>query len=157
MTPIQDHSLPSSEMDRFGKAAISHLNEASAPLPEAIQNRLYAARMKALSLQKTEPVFVRQTKMVMTSGNWLSNSPLFNGSVGWILPFIFLGLGLIGVAQWQQDSRINDIAEVDIALLTDDVPPDAYADTGFLIFLKNGPLADIDQEITEPKTSDNAS
>ena len=28
------------------------------------------------------------------------------------------------------------------ALLTDDVPPDAYADSGFMAFLKNGPLSD---------------
>lgn len=157
MTPIQEHSLSSSEMDRFGNEVASHLNAASGPLPEAIQNRLYAARMKALSKQKTEHVFIHQTKMAMSHGNWLSNSPLFTGSLGWILPFIFLGLGLIAVAQWQQDSRINDIAEVDIALLTDDVPPDAYADSGFLIFLKNGPLADVDQESTEPKALNNAS
>uniref|UniRef100_UPI00404873FC DUF3619 family protein n=1 Tax=Polynucleobacter sp. TaxID=2029855 RepID=UPI00404873FC len=157
MTPIQDHSLSLSEMDRFGNIAISHLNETSTPLTAAIQNRLYAARIKALSMQKTVSVFAHQTKIAMSSGNWLSKSPLFHGSAGWILPFIFLGLGLVGVAQWQQDSRINDIAEVDIALLTDDIPPDAYADAGFMIFLKNGPLADIDQENTESKTSDNSS
>jgi hypothetical protein len=53
-----------------------------------------------------------------------------------------LVFGLIGIAQWQSESRINDIAEVDAALLTDDVPPDAYADSGFMAFLKNGPLSD---------------
>jgi hypothetical protein len=57
-----------------------------------------------------------------------------------------LVFGLIGIAQWQQDSRINDIAELDVALLTDDVPPDAYADSGFLGFLKNGPLTESDQD-----------
>jgi hypothetical protein len=55
---------------------------------------------------------------------------------------VVLVFGLIGIAQWQDDSRINDIAEVDAALLSDDVPPDAYADGGFLAFLKNGPLSD---------------
>jgi hypothetical protein len=45
-------------------------------------------------------------------------------------------LGLLAIAEWQQDARINDIAAVDIALLSDDVPPDAYMDSGFLAFLK---------------------
>ena len=51
-------------------------------------------------------------------------------------PFIVLALGLFAIAEWQQDARINDIAAVDIALLSDDVPPDAYMDSGFLAFLK---------------------
>jgi hypothetical protein len=62
----------------------------------------------------------------------------------WIAPLIVLVFGLIGIAQWQDDSRINDIAEVDAALLSDDVPPDAYADSGFMAFLKNGPLSETD-------------
>jgi hypothetical protein len=62
--------------------------------------------------------------------------------VSWAAPLAVLVFGLIGIAQWQDDSRINDIAEVDAALLTDDVPPDAYADSGFMAFLKNGPLSD---------------
>jgi len=34
------------------------------------------------------------------------------------------------------DDRANELAEVDSALLTDDLPPSAYADPGFLQFLK---------------------
>jgi len=32
-------------------------------------------------------------------------------------------------------ARINDLAEVDSALLSDSVPPTAYADEGFKLFL----------------------
>ena len=32
--------------------------------------------------------------------------------------------------------RANEIAEVDAALLTDDLPPTAYTDPGFVHFLK---------------------
>ena len=32
--------------------------------------------------------------------------------------------------------RANEVAEVDAALLTDDLPPQAYTDPGFLHFLK---------------------
>ncbi|MEY3799092.1 MAG: hypothetical protein RLZZ406_393, partial [Pseudomonadota bacterium] len=77
----------------------------------------------------------------------------FWDNVGWVAPLVVLVFGLIGIAQWQQDSRINDIAELDVALLTDDVPPDAYADSGFLGFLKNGPLADSEQDSLDSSKS----
>jgi hypothetical protein len=32
---------------------------------------------------------------------------------------------------------LSDIVEVDAAILSDSVPPDAYADDGFKLFLKN--------------------
>jgi hypothetical protein len=32
--------------------------------------------------------------------------------------------------------RANEVAEVDAALLTDDLPPTAYTDPGFVHFLK---------------------
>jgi hypothetical protein len=76
------------------------------------------------------------------AGNWSIGSHGRWESFGWIAPVVVLVFGLMAIAQWQNDSRINDIAEVDAALLSDDVPPDAYADSGFLAFLKNGPLSD---------------
>jgi hypothetical protein len=76
------------------------------------------------------------------SGNWSFGSRSTWDTLGWVAPLVVLVFGLIGIAQWQEDSRINDIAEVDAALLSDDVPPDAYADSGFMGFLKNGGIAD---------------
>ena len=157
MNPIQDHPLSQAEMDQFGFASATLLSQASLRLPDRIQDRLYAARMKALSMQKSEKVFAYQARLASTSSGTLSTPAFLKGNVGWVLPFLFLGLGLIAIAQWQQDSRINDIAEVDVALLTDEVPPDAYADNGFMIFLKNGPLADADQENIQSNKSDSAS
>ena len=39
------------------------------------------------------------------------------------------------------------------ALLTDDVPPDAYADSGFMAFLKQGPQADSDDQAADSISS----
>jgi hypothetical protein len=36
----------------------------------------------------------------------------------------------------ENDRRASEVAEVDAALLTDDLPPAAYADPGFIQFLK---------------------
>ena len=138
--------LNPTEADQFGQSAAALLRQGSQSLPAGIKDRLYAARLKALAVKKPEKVRAKQYVLASTSGNWYSGSRSFWNNVGWVAPLAVLVFGLIGIAQWQQDSRINDIAELDVALLTDDVPPDAYADSGFMSFLKNGPLADAEQD-----------
>ena len=130
------------QADQFGRASAALLNQSTQNLSAGIKDRLYAARMKALSVRKAEKVLVQKPVLAGVSGNWNSGSNGMWDAAGWIAPLVVLVFGLIGIAQWQDDSRINDIAEVDAALLSDDVPPDAYADGGFLAFLKNGPLSD---------------
>ena len=135
--------LTQSEADQFGQASASLLRKGVGNLSSEVKDRLYAARMKALSLKKPEKVRVQKRALVSSTGVWSANSS--NGvwdTVSWAAPLAVLVFGLIGIAQWQDDSRIYDIAEVDAALLTDDVPPDAYADSGFMAFLKNGPISD---------------
>ena len=138
--------LNPTEADQFGLAAAALLRQGSQSLPAGIKDRLYAARLKAISVKKPEKIRIQQHVLTSPTGSWSSGSRSFWDNVGWIAPLIVLVFGLIGIAQWQQDSRINDIAELDVALLTDDVPPDAYADSGFMGFLKNGPLAESDQD-----------
>jgi hypothetical protein len=138
--------LSTTEADQFGLTAATLLRQGSQSLPTEIKDRLYAARLKALSVKKPEKVRIAQHVFASSIGNWSFGSRSLWDNVGWVAPLAVLVFGLIGIAQWQQDSRINDIAELDVALLTDDVPPDAYADSGFLGFLKNGPLAESDQD-----------
>jgi len=138
--------LSTTEADQFGLTAAALLRQGTQSLPTGIKDRLYAARLKALSVKKPEKVRIAQPVLAGSSGSWSIGSRSLWDNVGWVAPLAVLVFGLIGIAQWQQDSRINDIAELDVALLTDDVPPDAYADSGFLGFLKNGPLAESDQE-----------
>ena len=140
--------LDQTQADQFGKASASLLR--SGTLPKEIKDRLYAARMKAIALKKPETLRVQKRTLASSSGNWGFGSS--NGvwdTLGWLAPLAVLVFGLIGIAQWQGDSRINDIAEVDAALLSDDVPPDAYADSGFMAFLKNGPLSDSSKDSTD--------
>ena len=137
-----DDQLTETQADQFGRASAALLSQSAQSLPAGIKDRLHAARMKALSAKKAEKVLAQKPVFAGISGNWNSGSNGLWDTVGWIAPLVVLVFGLIGIAQWQDDSRINDIAEVDAALLSDDVPPDAYADSVFLAFLKNGPLSD---------------
>jgi hypothetical protein len=121
---------------------------------------LYHARLSALAARKQE--FVPQLQQLLRpqlalnqGGN--SNQPSSNWSrLSWFAPFIVLALGLLAIAEWQQDARINDIAAVDIALLSDDVPPDAYMDSGFLAFLKLSSHAKRELENTNSEKADAA-
>ena len=47
-----------------------------------------------------------------------------------------LAAGLVAINVVQNEYRAQEVAEVDAALLTDDLPPAAYSDPGFVQFLK---------------------
>ena len=53
-----------------------------------------------------------------------------------VLASAALAAGLITINIVQNDDRAVDVADLDAALLTDDLPPQAYTDPGFLQFLK---------------------
>ena len=147
-----DETLNLIQADEFGRASAALLTHGTENLPAGIKDRLYEARKKALAARKPEKILVNAPVLAGNSRHWTGNfksSSNFWDTVGWIAPLVVLVFGLIGIAQWQSASRINDIAEVDAALLTDDVPPDAYADSGFMAFLKNGPLSDSDDASSE--------
>jgi hypothetical protein len=53
---------------------------------------------------------------------------------------LVLLFGLASIYMFQNEYRTNEIASLDAELLIDDLPPDAYTDPGFLVFLKSNPL-----------------
>ncbi|QWD77307.1 DUF3619 family protein [Polynucleobacter sp. MWH-Svant-W18] len=148
-----EEQLTEIQADQFGRASAALLSHGAQSLPTGIKERLHAARMKALSVRKAEKVRVQTRILAGATGNWGSQSSGLWDAMSWVAPLAVLVFGLIGIAQWQDNSRINDIAEVDAALLSDDVPPDAYADSGFMAFLKHGPLSDADDNATDSLSS----
>jgi hypothetical protein len=59
-----------------------------------------------------------------------------------VVPLIALVAGLITISVMQDEDRASELAEVDAALLTDDLPPAAYTDPGFAQFLKSDGASD---------------
>ena len=49
---------------------------------------------------------------------------------------VALVAGLVTISVWQEEGRTAEVADVDAALLTDELPPAAYTDPGFAQFLK---------------------
>lgn len=129
--------------DQFGLRIAAQLNTASLALPHDITERLRAARTRAVAARlKPQNRLQTSTAVLHQNGTALLN---FGGDEGlniWsrvasFLPLIALVAGLALIQNIMDDDRANELAEVDSALLIDDLPPAAYADPGFLQFLKN--------------------
>lgn len=129
--------------DRYGLKLAARLSGGALELPHDISERLRVARQQAVSKRKV--VTARRAQIasgVMVSGRTATMSFGDDGTSLWsrlaaILPLITLVLGLVTINLIQDNSRADEVAEVDAALLTDDLPPAAYVDSGFLQFLKS--------------------
>ncbi|MFT3721194.1 DUF3619 family protein [Pseudorhodoferax sp.] len=134
-------SLPG---DRFGAQVAQHLSQACTDLDHDIAERLRAARQQALERRKVE---LASTCGLVTLGH-SATLQLGDAPPGlWArcaaaLPLLALAGGLLAIAVVQNDNRADELAEIDAALLTDDLPTSAYTDPGFLQFLKAGRSAE---------------
>lgn len=132
---------PQQSQDRFGRQVAARLAAGAAELPYNVTERLRAARVQALALRKGASV--RTAGAVSASGG--SAALTFGGArpswwnrIGSAVPLVALLAGLVMIHTFENDKRASEVAEVDAALLTDDLPPAAYADPGFVQFLKSG-------------------
>jgi hypothetical protein len=55
---------------------------------------------------------------------------------GLIVPLFVMVIGFVGIYQWRESQRISDLADMDLAVLLDDGPLEAYADQGFGAFIQ---------------------
>lgn len=107
------------------------LDESSRALPPRVEQRLAKARAHALAQLRAEPPRVARTQRVLAGAHGFEWRPRF----ALALPFAILLLGLAGLYQWQERQRFSDPAEIDAAVLTDELPLKAYTDQGFQEFL----------------------
>lgn len=123
--------------DRVGYRITAHLQHGTDLLAPDICQRLGHARMRALS----------RRKVIMESNALLLDS-MGKGQFSWGdsgfdwrqrlvsgLSILALVLGLTLITHLGEEQRAAELAEMDIELLADDLPPDAYTDPGFSRFL----------------------
>lgn len=125
--------------DRFGRAVAARLDAGVDELPHDVRERLRAARMQAL--QQRKRVAAQHAAPVLRNGGGTATLMPpdrlgFWGRLGSVLPLVLLAAGLVLIHTIESDLRATELAEVDAALLTDDLPPDAYTDPGFVQFLR---------------------
>lgn len=110
------------------------LNEKLDELPPSTVDRLATARKLAVSRKKAHgPVKVSQRVLAGNIGAFFSFSSL--GRAGVVIPLLALVVALSGVYQYEQEQRIAEIAELDAAVLSDELPLTAYLDHGFNAYL----------------------
>lgn len=130
---------------RFALRVAARLSEVADDLPHDVTERLKAARELALERAR----LVRRTEAQAANGTHVSGggggaSLLLGGGPGsqwWLklaslLPLAALVAGFLLIEHLRVKSQIQAAAEIDAALLADDVPPAAYSDPGFVEFLK---------------------
>jgi hypothetical protein len=131
--------------ERFALRVAARLSSGTAELPYDISERLRASRVQALAKRKKDIVPVRLAAPAAVIHGAGGSATLGRGGSeggGWwsalvsAVPLMALVVGLVVINIAQDESSANDVAEVDAALLTDDLPPAAYADPGFVQFLK---------------------
>jgi hypothetical protein len=133
-----------SKENEFARKVVRALDENASGIPAAAADRLAAARRAALARKKPE-------KAAVTAPAF---SPAFAGAAGGqfgppsvpqprgrfarfglAVPLLALVIGLAGIAYWEDQQRTAELADIDAAMLSDNLPLDAYLDHGFNAYL----------------------
>ena len=145
MNPLNTSSLTAAQdalQARFARRIVARLNEDTQHLPGSVVERLRFAREGALERARLARVPATSSSRAGSSG---AGALILGAGGGWwvklgsVVPLVALVCGLVLIQQWQTRTQISVAAEVDAALLADDLPPTAYRDAGFVEFLKTPP------------------
>lgn len=145
MNTASHSASPEQAAELFARRLTARLSADTDALPYDISERLRAAREQALA-QRKKVVPVREwhhATAVQRQGHTATLGSGDNEGRTWwralisAVPLVALLVGLIVVDSFQDESGATEVAEIDAALLTDDLPPAAYADPGFVQYLQS--------------------
>ena len=114
------------------------LNEHAEHLPAPTIDRLAAARKRAVARKKKdEParVIVAQGALAGIGGAFFEQPLSWLGRLGVAAPVLLGAVLFVGMYQSAQQQRISELADIDAAVLTDELPLSAYLDHGFNAYL----------------------
>ncbi len=148
-TSYNSHQVGSLQA-RYGLRVAARLSAGLDDVPHDVAERLRVARQQAVARRKqpraaaarlrTAPAVSRNGHTaVLSFGDDGMGDRM--GLWGWLASgalVLALAAGLVTINIVQDDDRVMELADLDAALLTDDLPPEAYADPGFLQYLKTG-------------------
>lgn len=127
-----------SAVDRLGRRLAARLDASTQELPHDISERLRVARLQAMDRYRATAPAV--TAISSSGGALLAGGDEGRGfwpRLASLIPLLALLVGLVALQIQGDDSLTEELAAIDAAILTDDLPPQAYADPGFAQFLKS--------------------
>ena len=131
-----------SQDNEFAKKLTSYLDDGAANLKAGTAYRLQLARAEALA-RLSDPQRARATRISPALAGAAGGTGTVGGGTGLRLNAKFLiGIFLVvtaffGYHQWQAYQQLTDLEETDAAILSSDLPIDAYLDRGFQNWLKS--------------------
>jgi hypothetical protein len=113
--------LPASTTDRLAAARALALSrkKAAAPAPQAARGQ---------HQQQRRPLFGQFDLASRFSMQWVARAAV-------VAPLVAMVAGLVGVYQAEHEQRMAELAELDAAVLSDELPLTAYTDHGFNAYL----------------------
>jgi hypothetical protein len=110
------------------------LNENLDTLPASTTERLAAARAQALSRKKADaPLRTQASRARFDVRSLFATQWVTRAAVA--APLLAMVVGLVGVYQVEREQRVAELADLDAAVLADDLPLTAYTDHGFNAYL----------------------
>lgn len=138
-------STPAAALDalesRIAYRIAARLSERADALDGDVAERLRFAREQALERAKVARAAAGTPVVAVGAGG-----AALLGKGGWwlklgsALPLLALAVGLFLIQHLHTQAQIEAAAQIDVELLADDLPPEAYNDAGFVEFLKSSPL-----------------
>ncbi len=109
------------------------LNENLEALPASTTDRLAAARAAAMARKKPDAAPARRP---LFDFNALFTGPAL-ARLGVAIPMLALVIGMGGVYQYEQQQNVAALADIDAAVLADELPLTAYLDHGFNAYVES--------------------
>lgn len=142
---MNSQTLHSSEHneEKLGKRIAARLTQSADQLPHDIAERLRAARVQAVEKRKqvllqSSAAWQPQDRSGSLSLGQVGGHSSWWSRLGAVFLFMVLAGGLLVINVVQDNIGTQELADIDAAILTDDLPPAAYVDAGFAQFLKVG-------------------
>lgn len=128
---------------RLGLRIASLLNDSRSSSDHDVTERLRISREQALARARASRLVMAPASAAPVVGLTPAGAALLGahpgdwwGRIASALPLLMLLAALVAIDAWQDGVQIGAAADVDAALLTDDLPPEAYSDPGFAEFLR---------------------
>lgn len=125
------------DADHFERSIKTLLDQGLNNLPPTTLKSLEDRRKMALANYPSSRVLVKKSVLVSENGayNKTPKFDIFENPLGWLIPLLLV-LSVWSYQEWQsfQDDP-SELEEIDSALLSGELPIDAYLDKGFTNWL----------------------